>query len=333
MDKLRAIEVFIAIAEHGSLTEAANRLGKAVPTVVRTLAGLEEHLGVRLFNRSTRRVSLTEEGHLYLAHCSRMADEMAVVEAQLRGAGEEPAGLVHLTAPIFFGERHVMPAVSQLLSSYPHLRIRLLLQDRIVDLVQEHIDIAVRIGHLQDSSLIARPIGHVRQVLCASPGFLERQGEPSHPAELADMPCMQVDGNNAGLTWPFRMGGERLAVPIVGRFICNTMKPTVEACIDGLGYGLFLSYQVADTIKLGTLKILLPDFEPPPLPVQLVYPHARPLSLRVRAVLDDLDAAIAASLRVAHDGLSPEHGETTPTVDAPPRAMAAPDLNDAEPLA
>lgn len=299
MDKLRAIRVFAAIAEHGSLTEAATHLGTSLPTVVRTLAALEEDVGVRLFNRSTRRIALTEEGEIYLRHCQTLLGELASTEAGLRGDGEAPRGLVHVTAPLTFGAMHVTPAINHLLTDYPDLRIRLVAADRLVDLVEEHIDIAARIGHLNDSSLMQRQVGHMRQVLCASSAFLASHGRPTIPEDVSDLPCLQVNGNNAGLVWPFRRNKELLNVPVQGRFISNIMQPVVDACLSGIGLGLFLEYQVADHIRAGRLELLLPDFEPPALPVQLVYPHSKLLSPRVRTVLDGLARHLSRSLQTA----------------------------------
>lgn len=300
MNKLHAITVFTAIAEYGSLTEAAKHLGKSLPAVVRTLAMLEEDLGVRLFNRSTRKIAITEEGRLYLDHCARMTSELSHVEGRLRGNGGPPAGLVHITAPLMFGERHVAPAVADLLGDNPDLRIRLLCVDRIVDLVEEHIDVAVRIGHLRDSSLIARRVGQVRQVLCASPAFIAANVPLQSPADLADQPCFQINGNNAQSHWPFHKAKKPISVETKGRLITNIVRPAVNACVEGLGYGLFLEYQVADEVKAGQLQVLLPDYEPPPLPVHLVYPHGRLLSSRVKAVLDALSPIIETRLKTTH---------------------------------
>lgn len=290
MNKLHAIDVFVAIAKYGSMTEAANRLNKSLPAVVRTLALLEETLGVRLFNRTTRRIALTEEGRIYLAYCLQMKSEMSAIENQLIGDREEPEGLVHITAPHMFGEELVVPAVTQILEEHSLLNIRLLLLDRIVDLVHERIDIAIRIGHLEDSNLIARPIGLMRQVVCASPAFLEAYDRPSHPMDIANKPCIQSDGIGSGISWRFEKEGKSVYVPISGKMICNITRPNVQGCVAGLGYGSFYLYQVSEPIGKGELEIILSDFEPEPLPVSLIYPHARLLSSRVQCVLNALDS-------------------------------------------
>ena len=297
MNKLQAIEVFTAIAEHGSLTEAAKRLGKSLPTVVRTLATLEQDLGVRLFNRSTRKIALTEEGRVYLDHCARMTSELSHVEGQLRGTGGPPSGLVHITAPLIFGEQHVAPAVADLMAAHPDLQVRLLCVDRVVDLVEEHMDIAVRISPLQDSSLMARRVGEMRLILCAAPNFLARQRPPKAPADLRDQPSFQVNGNTDQTTWTFHNANKPIHVATKGRLICNTVRPAIQACLAGLGYGLFFEYQVVDEVRANRLTVLLPDYEPPPYPVHLVYPHARLLSSRVTAVLDALTPIIITRLK------------------------------------
>lgn len=308
MDKLKAIEVFLAIARYGSLTQASVRLGRSLPAVVRTLATLERELGVRLFNRTTRRIALTEEGQAYLNTCTQLTGELSAVESRLRGDRRMPSGLVHVAASHLFGEMHVAPVVTALLRRHPDLRARLSLTDRITDLVDEDVDIAVRIGHIRDSSLVARQIGHVRQVLCASPDFLRQHGEPDDLAALSELPCLRIDGNNAGLTWPFREGDRLVRIPVSGQLVGNMVRPAIAACLDGLGLSLFLSYQVADHVQQGRLRVLLQNFEPEPLPVRLVYPHRTFLSTRVKVVLDALEQALGQRLRT----VAAKMGDATP---------------------
>lgn len=288
MNRLDAIEMFQTVAERQSLTEAAKRLGKSLPTVVRQLADLERHLGVRLFRRTTRRVEITEDGLTYLRFCQRVRAELESIEDELRGKLAEPTGQVTISAPLLFGQIHVAPAVTQILARYPGLNIRLSLQDRIVDLLEDHIDIALRIGHLKDSSLIARGIGEVRQVLCASPALLKKRGAPKTPADLSNLPCIRLDGNNFATSWPFLVSGKKRLVPVTGQLTTNIMRPAIDACVAGLGFGLFLSYQVRDEVQRGRLKLLLRKYEPQPLPVHLVHAGSRLLSSRVRTVLDEL---------------------------------------------
>lgn len=292
MDKLQSMDTFVKIAEHGSLTAAARSLDKSLPSVVRTLAALEESLQVRLFNRTTRRIALTEEGRTYLAQCRKILADIQEAERALGQLQSEPSGLITVTAPVRFGEMHVAPAVTGFLQRYPKTQVKLLLLDRVVDLLEEGVDIAVRIAHLADSSLIAKSAGAVRQVVCVSPSLLQSVDEPDHPKRLTDLPCIGFTGISSETEWEFMEEGERLSVPIRSVFVCNQVGASLHACVAGIGFGRFLSYQVAPLIQAGQLIRVLQDFETPPLPLSLVYPHTRLLSSRVRAMVDWLSEAI-----------------------------------------
>lgn len=296
MDKLRAMTIFVSIAEHGSLTAAANVLGTSLPSVVRTLAALEESLRVRLFNRTTRRIVLTREGELYLEQCRKILADITEAEQTLTAEQVEPAGKIRVTAPVRFGEMHVAPAVARFLKQYSKVEVDLLLLDRVVDLVDEGIDVAVRIAQLGDSSLVARPVAQIRHVVCASPRLLAQAGEPQHPNQLSALPCVRYTGISPGSAWRFVVSGEPLAVRISGALSCNHVGATVDACVAGLGFGRFLCYQVRPWIRSGELIPVLVDFEPTPTPISLVYPHARLLTSRVRVLVDWLNRDIAASL-------------------------------------
>jgi DNA-binding transcriptional LysR family regulator len=284
VDKLAAMRTFLAIVDRGSLTAAAAALGRAPPSVVRTLAVLEAHLGVRLVARTTRRMSLTAEGRAYLERCRRILADVDEAERALLDADAEPRGDLRVTAPSLFGQRHVAPAVVELVRRHPGLRVELLLLDRVVDLVDEGLDAGVRIGRLPHSSLTAVAVGEVRRVVVASPALLRQRGSPKHPAELAALPCVEHRGPGAG-RWAFREGerGREIAVRVRGAFACNQATAVVRACAAGLGFGRFLSYQVQSEVQAGDLRVVLEAFEPPPLPVQIVYPSARHASPRLRA--------------------------------------------------
>ena len=297
MDKLRAIEVFIAIARHGSLTEAAKLQGKSLPTVVRTLAALERELGVRLFNRTTRRIALTQEGEIYLAQCASLLEEMSLVEDQLRGDRKSPEGKVKIASPVMFGERAVAPVLCDILQKNPLLDFEVNFMDRYVDLLEEHIDISVRIAHLRDSSLIARKIGTIRLVLCASPAFLEQHREPKVPDDLETLPCIQHNGANAGTTVRLKKAGRVAHIRTSARFRSNTTNSNILACVNGVGVGWFYSYQVAEHVRSGALRLLLEPFETDPVPVNLIYPHSRLMSQRVQFVLDELQVGLRKSLK------------------------------------
>jgi len=297
MDKLQAMAVFVKIAEQGSLTAAANTLGKSLPSIVRMLAALEESLQVRLFNRTTRRIALTEEGRLYLERCRKILAEIEESELALSQNQVEPHGSITLTAPVRFGEMHVAPSVTRFLERHRQVQVKLLLLDRVVNLMDEGIDLAVRIAHLEDSSLIAKPVGEIRQVVCASPILLEESGgAPQRPEQLSVLPCVHCTSISSSPVWHFDDSGKRLDVQINGAFMCNQVRASVDACVAGLGFGLFFNYQVMPWVERGELEMILSDFEPAPLPLSLVYPHTRLMAMRVRTLVDWLARDLKHSL-------------------------------------
>ena len=298
MDKFQSMQIFVEIAERGSLTAAAEASGRSLPTVVRILASLEEMLQTRLFNRTTRRIALTDEGRLYLEQCRKILADVREAERALGRHQAEPGGTIRLTAPVRFGEMHVAPAVASFLERYPRTRVELLLLDRVVDLLEEGVDVAVRIAHLADSSLIARTVGSIRQVICANPALLQRTGEPQHPGQLTDMPCVNFSGLSNTSGWEFDVDGTSLSVPITSRLECNQVGASIAACVEGAGFGRFLSYQVMPLVREGKLVPVLRDFEPEPMPLTLVYPHTRLLSARVRAMVDWLIEHIPKSMNL-----------------------------------
>ena len=297
MDKLQAMNTFVQIAERGSLTAAAEAMDKSLPSVVRVLASLEDSLQVRLFNRTTRRIALTEEGRLYLDQCRKILADVEEAERSLGQHQSELQGLITVTAPVRFGEMHVAPAVSAFLKRYPKTRVNLTLHDRLVDLLEEGVDIAVRIAHLPDSTLIAKPVSSVRQVVCASPALLEQIGIPIRPDELSNLPCVQFTGMSSSPEWEFVRAEQQQLVPINSILTCNQVGASLHACVSGVGFGRFLCYQAAPYVKDGRLVKVLSDYEPPALPLSLVYPHARLLSARVRAMVDWLVSSLQKSLQ------------------------------------
>lgn len=286
MDKLRAMETFVRIVDAGSLTAAAGALGVSLTAVVRTLAGLEARLGLRLLNRTTRRMALTDEGRDYYALCRRILTDLDEGEGALSHRRLEPSGTLRLTAPVMFGTRHVAPAVADFLDAHPAMRVEMLLLDRVTDLLEEGMDVAVRIGPLADSSLVAVTLGHTPRVVCASPGYLARHGRPATPADLARHRCVRFTGLSADPDWEFRAEGRTVRVPVAGVLSTNQIDGAIDACRRGLGCGMFLGYQVAEALAAGELVRILTEYETPPRPVSLLYPHARLLSPRIRAFVD-----------------------------------------------
>lgn len=286
MDKFKAMSTFVRIVEAGSLTGAASRLDVSLTAVVRTLATLEEALGVRLLNRTTRRIALTDEGREYFERCRRLLADLEEAESALTDRRLVPAGRLAITAPVMFGRLHVAPVLTDFLAAYPEMRAELLLLDRVIDLLEEGIDLAVRIGPLPDSSLVAIPLGTTPRVICASPAYLASYGTPGHPRELAGHRAIRFSGLNAGSEWHFSRGGESERVSIGDVFVANQVDVALDACRKGLGCGRFLGYQVRDLEAGGELLRILPDWQPEPVQVNLVYLHSRLLSPRIRAFVD-----------------------------------------------
>jgi DNA-binding transcriptional LysR family regulator len=282
MDRLRAMQTFVAIVDHGSLTKAAAALASSLPATVRTLAALEADLGVRLLNRTTRRIALTEEGRLYLASCRDILGAVAHAEHRLRAQQDEPAGVLTVTASVLFGQRYVAPAVNRFLLRHPKVQCRLLLMDRVVNLLEEGIDVGIRIGSLEDSTLVAQQVGLVRRVVVASPRYLKRHGVPRKPADLAQANCIRFTGNGRP-NWLLQDHGREQRIAVSGNLECNHGMPAIDACVAGLGVGQFLRYQVADHLAAGRLQELLAAHALPAQPISVVYPHAGLLPSRVSA--------------------------------------------------
>jgi DNA-binding transcriptional LysR family regulator len=284
MDKLRSMAMFVRIAEQRSLTRAARELRTSLPTVVRTLAALEAELGLRLVNRTTRRLALTEEGNEYAMHCRAVLASIAEGEQRLSDRRFVARGRVVVTAPGPFGSRFVVPAIADFLAAQPAVDVELLLLDRVVDLLEEGVDLAVRIGHLPDSSLVAVRVGATRRVICASPRYLAEHGRPKRPNDLARHACLRFIGSGSWRDWELRHGTRTRRLAVDGRIDCNHRDAQIFACERGFGLGQFLDYQVADALREGRLERVLEPYEPAPLPIHVVYPNSRHASARVRAL-------------------------------------------------
>jgi DNA-binding transcriptional LysR family regulator len=287
MDKLLAMTTFVRIVDGGSLTAAANALGTSPPTVVRTLAALERQLGVSLLNRTTRRIHLTDAGARYLERCRVILSEVQDAEAKLSYSLAEPQGRLAVTASVLFGRRYVAPIVSEFIRRHKDVNVEMLFVDRVVNVVEEGLDVAVRIGHLRDSSLVAIRIGEVRRVVCASPKYLRRHGIPRVPQEIRGHLCVRHIGLSPRNEWSFRVGRRATSVPITCALASNEIDSALAACANGLGLGMFLSYQTAPYRRSNKVRYVLEEFETEPVPVQVVYPHTRRLSTTVRAFVDE----------------------------------------------
>lgn len=286
MDRFATLQAFVQVAEAKGFAPAARALGLSASAVTRLVAALEDRLGSRLLQRTTRAVTLTDEGERYLPLARRVLADLDEADASLLATRAEPSGRLVVAAPLAFGRAHVGPLLSAYLSRHPAVQGELRLGDRIVNLVEDGIDLAIRIGDLGDSSLMARRVGATRRVLVAAPSYLAAHGEPAQPAEIATHRCIHFAGFNAVPEWVFERQGQRQRIAFSPRFVTNAAEAAVQHAIDGGGLTLVLAYQAAAAIREGRLRVLLPDFERPPSPIQIVYPSARLLSAKVRAFID-----------------------------------------------
>ncbi|WP_404925480.1 LysR family transcriptional regulator [Mesorhizobium sp. ORM16] len=286
MDRLEAMSLFVAAAEAGSLSAAARRFRIPLATVSRKVSDLERHLKTRLLNRSTRRLTLTDAGQAYLAACRRILGEVGEAERMAAGEYSAPTGELAITAPVVFGRLHVLPVVTGFLAAYPDVDIRLTLADRITRLVEDHFDLAIRIGRLPDSSFVAMRIGTIRRVVCASPGYLAERGAPTALADLGSHSCITFEGPGALSTWSFTVGKAEMPIRVRSRLQVNTAEAAIDAALAGVGLTRVLSYQVDAAVRSGALRVLLREFEPEPWPVSLVHAGHGLLPVKLRAFLD-----------------------------------------------
>ena len=286
MDRLDAMGVLLAVIENGSLSAASRQLKVPLVTVSRKVSELETHLGAQLITRTNRKVLLTETGRSYVEAAKEILAR--VEEAERVAAGEYSAvkGDLTISAPIVFGRLHVLPVVVDFLKAHPQIDMRLALSDRFANLVDDHIDVALRIGNLPDSNLVATKLGTVRRVVYASPDYVARLGAPQHPNKLAEHDCITFENVTAAHVWRFLDDGRELAAPIRSRLIVNTAESAVDAANARRGLTRGLSYQVARPDAEGLLVPLLEAFEHPPLPVQLVYLPQGLVPMKLRAFVD-----------------------------------------------
>ena len=285
MDRLDAMSILVAAVEAGSLSAAARRLSVPLATVSRKVAELEAHLKTRLLIRSRQRLALTDAGAGYLAACRRILEEVDEAERAAAGEYSAPRGELIVSAPIVFGRLHVLPLVIDFLAAYADIAVRLPLADHVINLLEEHVDVAVRIGALPDSSLTAIRVGAIRRIICASPAYLEAHGAPQAPGDLAARDCIAFEGLS-GATWTFTRGKRETSVAIRARLVVNTAEAAVDAAVAGVGITRVLSYQAAQALRDGRLALALTDWEPEPWPVHLVHAGGRLLPLKLRAFLD-----------------------------------------------
>lgn len=287
MDRLEAMSLLLKVVETGSLSAAGRALGMPLATLSRKITDLEARLPARLLLRTTRKISLTDAGVAYVAAARTILEQVEEAERNAAGEFTEPKGELAITAPLMFGRLHVLPVVADFLAAHDAITVRLVLADRNLDLIDDHVDMAVRIGALPDSAMVATQVGTMRMVTCASPALLATYGVPDTPHDLLRFPCVAVDVPSLAATWRFGgQGAHAVEVDISPRLAVTTPEAAAAAAQRGVGVARLLHYQVADAVRQGTLRIVLETFEPAPVPVHLVHASRGQMPLKMRRFLD-----------------------------------------------
>jgi DNA-binding transcriptional LysR family regulator len=287
MDRLEAMSILVASVESGSFSAAGRQLGVPLPTISRKVADLEAHLNTQLLVRSTRRLALTEAGVAYVSACKRILEQVDEAESLASGEFTIPRGTLVMTAPIVFGRLHVLPVVNDFLAKFAQINVYLTLSDQTLNLVDEHIDLAVRVGALPDSTLVATKVGEIRRVVCGSPAYFAAHGTPRTPEELVHHMCVTFTALASGMTWVFNpRGGQSKGVRPLCRLKINTAESAIDAAVAGVGVTNVLSYQVARPVSEGRLRVVLQDYEPEPTPVHLVHAGQALMPLKMRRFME-----------------------------------------------
>jgi len=288
MDRLANMIAFVTVAETGSFAEAASRLHIANSVVSKRIKDLEGYLGTLLLQRTTRHINLTEAGYAYVEHARKFLDELAEVEENLRYRNENPVGELKISAPLSFGNKFLGPAIADFLDKYPDVTVKLIVNDRAVDIAAEGFDLAIRIGVLEDQSMITRKLAQSRRIVVASPAYLEKHGRPKTPEDLSQHNCLSFSGLHDGRAWPFQRDGKEFQQRVGGRFIADSGTLLCEAAVRGCGITILPTFIVGEHIASGELEPLLEEFEASPLAIQAVYQHKRHLSAKTRKLIDHL---------------------------------------------
>ncbi|CAG9231168.1 LysR family transcriptional regulator [Paraburkholderia caribensis] len=286
MDKFREMEVFVAIVDRGSFTGASEKLGMSAPTVSRALNSLETRVGAQLIARTTRSIRPTDAGMFYLEACRRVLDTIADAESNIAAEQSKPAGTLTVSAPVLFGQRFIAPLINAYANIYPDVSVNVVYVDRTTRLIEEGVDIAIRIGHLGDSSVFAVPLGSVSRRTYAAPGYLDALGEPVHPRQLSDHHCVSFTGVTHPLEWLYYENGSRLPVRVRPRMIVDLAPAAVMAAVDRVGITQLLSYQAAPEVLSGSLQRILAAFEPESIPVNLLHVERKGTSMKIRSFVE-----------------------------------------------
>jgi DNA-binding transcriptional LysR family regulator len=297
MDRLAAMRVFIAVVDAQGFSAASRALSMPLPTVCRKVAELESHLGAQLLVRSTRKVTVTDSGQRYYEEVRQILDAIGDAESRVSGEYRTPKGLLSITAPTLFGRLHVLPVVNDFMKIHRDINVQLILTNYVVDLLEEHINLGIRIGTLSDSTMIALQVGSVRQIVCASPGYLSQQGRPLSPNDLAGHQSISFFKFGAPAEWVFKMPSGKLRhFPVQTRLVLNSIEGAVTSALQDSGLVQLYSYQAAAHIAAGTLEIVLDDYEIEPPPINIVYPQGRLVPQKVRAFVDFAKPRVRESL-------------------------------------
>jgi DNA-binding transcriptional LysR family regulator len=286
MDRLEAMSVLLAVAEAGSISAASRKLRVPLATVSRKVSELEAHLKVQLLMRSNRQIVLTDAGRSFVAACRRILQDVSDAEREAADEGAIPRGELVVSAPIALGRLYLLPVVVEFLRDYPGIDVRLMLADRRLNLIADHVDVALRVGELLDNSLVAKKVGTVRRVVCASPAYLERRGTPISPADLKDHDCLTFENTLSSQAWNFNICNIQKSFPIHSRLVVSTAEAAVDAAVAGVGLTRMLDYQIDKQRREGALTLVLETFRTPPKSVHLVYEHGTYLPLKTRRFID-----------------------------------------------
>ena len=295
MDRFTTLQVFVAVGEEQSFAAAARRLSLSPPAVTRAVSALEQTLGIKLLQRTTRIVRLTEAGGRYLLDCKRILSELEDADQAVSGAAAEVRGTLALTASVLFGRLFVAPLLREFLNQNAKVNARALFVDRVVDLIEEGLDVAVRLAHLSDASFTAIRVGAVRNVVCASPAYLKRHGVPRSPEDLKERAALCYSADRSPPVWSFRAGKRTISVRPSARLVVNSQEVAMQGAVAGEGLTRVLSYQAASDVKAGRLRVILSEFEPEPIPIHVIHREGKRAAARVRAFVDFAVAELRAN--------------------------------------
>ena len=286
MDRFKAMSVLLEVVETGSISAASRKLKVPLATISRKVSELEEHLNARLLMRSNRRVALTEAGRAFVAASRRILADLGDAERDASGETKILKGELVLSAPIALGRFYLVPVVVDFIKEHPNIDVRMMLVDRRINMIEEHVDLGLRVGELNDFSLVAKKVGTVRRVVCASPAYLARRGTPTSPEDLKNHDCITFENTLSSQRWIFNIGKTEKSFPIHSRLVVSTAEAATDAAVAGLGLTRMLDYQIDAQRRAGALKLVLESFRARPKPVHLIYETGRHLPLKVRTFLD-----------------------------------------------